>query len=73
MPRPPQTAGAAQAPQSMVAPQPSPIWPQKAVPAAVQVSGTQLGATQTPPTQFSPLGQAPQSNERPQPSPTLLQ
>src|SRR5690606_14916888 len=51
----------------------SPRVPQNVTPSEVQVSGTQSGATQTPPVQTSVPGQAPQSMLRPQPSPSAPQ
>jgi hypothetical protein len=73
-PRPPHVAGAAQAPQSRVLPQPSPMTPQKRDAAALQVIGTHPDATHSPePLQVCAAAQAPQFRARPQPSPTLPQ
>src|SRR5665213_3575031 len=62
-PPPPQVADPAQAPQSRLPPQPSPMLPQYCPPACVQASGTQLaGAMHSPLSQDHPLAQAPQSS-----------
>ena len=70
MPVPPQVWGASQL-QLSVPPQPSPIVPQYLPPplAMLQVSGTQLAATHSPPAQELPAGQSPHVSVPPQPLP----
>jgi hypothetical protein len=78
-PAPPQVCVPAQAPQSRVLPQPSPILPQYWPPVGVQVNAVHdpAGAPHTlgmpAPPQLWPAGQAPQSRVLPQPSPILPQ
>jgi hypothetical protein len=73
MPPPPQVAPPVHEPQSSVAPQPSPMTPQKLPPGSAHEIGTHPGFTHTPLWHVCPLGHVPQSSARPHPSPTAPQ